>query len=108
VTLIERGEPGEVYNMGAGQERTNLEVSRMILALLGKPESQIQLVADRKGHDFRYAVNWDKLKELGWRPGIEFEDGLKQTVDWYVQNREWWEKLIRKKDFQEHLKKNYE
>lgn len=108
VTLIERGEPGEVYNMGAGQERSNLEVSRMILALLGKPESQIQLIADRKGHDFRYAVNWDKLKGLGWRPGIGFDEGLKKTVDWYVKNREWWEKLIRKKDFQEHLKKNYE
>ena len=108
VALIERGEPGGVYNMGAGQERSNLEVSRAILALLGRPESQIRTVADRKGHDFRYAVNWDKLKGLGWRPGIGFEEGLKQTVEWYVKNREWWEKLIRKKDFQEHLKKSYE
>lgn len=108
VTLIERGEPGGVYNMGAGQERSNLEVSRAILSLLGRPESQIQPVADRKGHDFRYAVNWDKLKGLGWRPGIGFAEGLKQTVDWYVQNRDWWEKLIRRKDFREHLKKSYE
>lgn len=108
LALMERGEPGQAYNLGAGQERSNLEVTRAILTLLGKPESLVQRVADRKGHDFRYALEWGKMRALGWEPRVEFDAGLRRTVEWYRRNEAWWRKLIAKKDYLGHLKKNYE
>ncbi len=88
---IEKGAPGNVYHFGGASERTNLEVVHQILRALGKPESLIAYVTDRKGHDFRYSVNFDKsTRELGWRPDIRFEDGLSATMDWYLAHPEWW------------------
>ena len=108
LTLVEKGEPGQAYNLGAGQERSNNDVTRQILRSLGKPESLIRPVADRKGHDFRYALDWGKIRDLGWQPQTGFEQGLRRTVDWYLGHGEWWRKLIEKSDFQDHLRKNYE
>jgi dTDP-glucose 4,6-dehydratase len=108
LTLIEKGEPGQAYNLGAGQERDNRAVTGQILRLLGKPDSLVRHVADRKGHDFRYALDWGKMRDLGWKPRVDFEAGLKQTVEWYVGHEDWWRKLIEKKTFQDHLRKNYE
>ena len=91
---VEKGVPGKVYNLGAGEERENLEVVRAILRLLGKPEGLIRFVADRPGHDRRYALNTAKAgRELGWRPEVPFEEGLARTVEWYLANRPWWERV---------------
>lgn len=88
--VIEAGVPGEVYNVGGQNERTNLEVVQSILKLLGKPESLIQYVADRLGHDRRYAIDSSKIRrELGWTPAYSFEDGLQKTLEWYVSETEW-------------------
>ncbi len=108
LALIEKGEPGQAYNLGAGQERSNLEVTRAILSRLGKPESLVQRVADRKGHDFRYALEWGKMRALGWEPQVDFDAGLRSTVEWYRRNEAWWRRLIAKKDYLRHLRKNYE
>jgi dTDP-glucose 4,6-dehydratase len=88
--VIQKGRPGDVYNIGSGHRLNNLEAVRAILHLLGKPESLIQFVADRPGHDFRYAVDSSKLRnEIGWSPQIEWEQGLRQTVEWYRSHSEW-------------------
>ncbi|MNF83985.1 dTDP-glucose 4,6-dehydratase 2 [compost metagenome] len=88
--VIAVGVPGEVYNVGGHNERTNLEVVKRILNMLGKPESLIQFVADRLGHDRRYAIDSSKIRhELGWTPSYSFETGLQKTLDWYVQESEW-------------------
>jgi dTDP-glucose 4,6-dehydratase len=108
LTLIRKGEPGQAYNLGADQERSNNDVTRQILQSLGKPESLIRSVPDRKGHDFRYALDWGKMRDLGWQPRMGFEEGLRRTVDWYLGRGDWWRKLIEKKNFQSHLQKNYE
>ena len=84
------GEPGQVYNIGGGNERENLSVAEQLLALLGKPRSLIRFVEDRPGHDRRYAVNCRKLMTLGWQPSVPFDDGLKATAEWYQQNQSWW------------------
>ncbi|OPY59706.1 MAG: dTDP-glucose 4,6-dehydratase [Pelotomaculum sp. PtaU1.Bin035] len=92
--VLHRGKPGEVYNVGGNNEWANIEIIRLILAELGKPESLITYVKDRPGHDRRYAIDASKLKrELGWRPGYTFIKGLKETVEWYCVNREWWRKI---------------
>lgn len=92
--VLERGQPGEIYNVGAGCELTNLEVTHRILALLGKPDSLVRFVADRPGHDRRYAINPGKLmQELGWHPRYDFDQALERTVQWYQDNREWWERV---------------
>jgi dTDP-glucose 4,6-dehydratase len=91
--VLRKGDPGEVYNIGGGQERTNIEITRAILDMLGKPESLIEHVTDRPGHDRRYSLDFDKLGALGYRPRTDFEKMLEETVDWYVCNRYWWEPL---------------
>ncbi|MBE0665482.1 MAG: dTDP-glucose 4,6-dehydratase [Candidatus Aminicenantes bacterium] len=108
LALVEKGEPGQAYNLGAGQECSNNDVTRQILRHLGKPESLIRAVADRKGHDFRYALDWGKMRGLGWQPQTGFTEGLSRTVEWYLGHRDWWRKLIEKQNFQSHLRKNYE
>jgi dTDP-glucose 4,6-dehydratase len=108
LALIEKGEPGQAYNLGADQERSNRDVTRQILGILNKPGSLVQAVADRKGHDFRYALDWAKMRALGWQPQVAFEQGLPQTVAWYQAHEDWWRKLIARKDFVSHLRKNYE
>lgn len=88
------GKSGEVYNIGGGRELTNLEITHLILEAMGADESAIEYVEDRKGHDFRYSVDWNKInRELGYEPQVEFEDGLRETIDWYRNNRAWWEPL---------------
>lgn len=91
--VLREGEPGEVYNIGGGQERTNVEITRGILAALGKPDSLIEYVQDRPGHDRRYSLDFGKLAALGYRPREDFENMLTETVRWYVENRAWWEPL---------------
>lgn len=92
---LRRGVPGEVYNIGGHNEKTNLELVRTILRLLGKPESLIRFVADRPGHDARYAIDPAKTAaELGWSPSRTFEQGIRETVDWYVRNPAWWRPLV--------------
>ena len=92
--IIKNGKDGEVYNLGGHSERTNLEVVKTILKQLGKPESLITYVQDRPGHDLRYAINSSKSeKELGWDRTYTFEEGIKETVDWYVNNTEWIEDI---------------
>ena len=93
--IVRKGTIGEVYNIGGHNERTNLEVVKTILKILGKNEDLIQFVTDRKGHDQRYAIDPTKIKnELGWTPQTKFDDGIKKTVAWYLENRAWWEKII--------------
>ncbi len=86
-TVLNKGKFGEVYNIGGGNEKTNLEITHMILDLLGKPESLITYVEDRLGHDLRYSLDSTKTRELGWKPEWDFEDGLKETVEWYKDNK---------------------
>jgi dTDP-glucose 4,6-dehydratase len=106
--LIERGAPGEVYNIGGGNEVTNLDLTRRILELTGRPASLIKPVADRLGHDRRYALDSSKLRALGWTPQARFEDALAETVQWYRQN-EWWWRPIKEQDpaFREYYKTQY-
>ena len=89
-TALTAGAPGEVYNIGGGMELPNIELTHRLLALLDKPESLIQPVTDRPGHDRRYALNCGKLGALGWRPEVPFERGLADTVQWYVDHEDWW------------------
>ncbi|HZA51729.1 MAG TPA: dTDP-glucose 4,6-dehydratase [Myxococcaceae bacterium] len=95
VRALEQGKAGEVYNIGGGAERRNIDIVRGILKLLGKPESLIKFVQDRPGHDRRYAIDPSKAKrELGWTPAHTFERGLEETVRWYVDNARWWEHVL--------------
>ncbi|MCL6632755.1 MAG: dTDP-glucose 4,6-dehydratase [Alicyclobacillus herbarius] len=89
--VLYRGVPGEVYNVGANNEQTNLSIAEHILSLLGLDESRIEFVPDRPGHDFRYALDASKLRQqLGWRPSYDFRQGLADTVRWYVDHEAWW------------------
>ena len=93
--ILENGRLGEVYNIGGHNERTNLEVVKTVLKILGKSESLIKFVKDRPGHDMRYAIDPTKIRnELGWYPETTFEEGIEKTVKWYLENRQWWENII--------------
>ncbi len=93
--ILHGGRPGEVYNIGGHNERTNIEVVKKIISILGRDESLIRYVKDRPGHDMRYAIDPTKIKdELGWYPETTFEEGIKKTVDWYLANRSWWESIV--------------
>ena len=93
--ILQNGRVGEVYNIGGHNEKNNLQVVKIILEKLGKPESLIRFVTDRKGHDLRYAIDPAKIhKELGWLPETKFEDGIRKTIDWYLDNKPWWENII--------------
>lgn len=92
--VLMKGKSGEIYNIGGGQELTNLEITSLILELMDADESSIKFVEDRKGHDLRYSVDWTKIRnDLGYEPLVKFKDGLLETVDWYRNNRSWWEPL---------------
>jgi dTDP-glucose 4,6-dehydratase len=104
--LITRGQLGETYNIGGGNEVENIEIARRILGRLDKPESLIQLVKDRPGHDRRYSLDAHKLAALGWRPQRDFAGALEATVDWYVQNEAWWRK-IKSGDFKKYYNAQY-
>ncbi len=93
--ILENGRVGEVYNIGGHNERTNLEVVKTVLKILDKSEELIHFVKDRPGHDMRYAIDPTKIKnELGWYPETDFDTGIKMTVDWYLNNRSWWENIV--------------
>jgi dTDP-glucose 4,6-dehydratase len=104
-TVLRKGKVGEVYNIAGENERTNIEITKLILKELGKSEDLIQYVTDRPGHDRRYSIDCSKTKELGWEPKVSFEDGMKQTVAWFLKNQDWWQKIKEKQkeyaDFQQ-------
>jgi dTDP-glucose 4,6-dehydratase len=104
--VIERGENGEVYNIGSGNEKANLDITHLILDSLGKSRDLMRFVTDRLGHDRRYSLNWEKIKDLGWTPQHEFEQGMEATIRWYQNNRWWWEK-IKSGEYLEYYKKQY-
>lgn len=104
----EKGRIGEVYNIGASQEMTNIEIIKLILQALGKSEDLIEYVKDRPGHDRRYAIDSSKIQnELGWEPEYKFEEAIQKTIEWYLQNKQWWERII-SGEYQEYYKKQYQ
>ena len=105
--IIHKGRVGEVYNVGGHNEKQNIEIVKIICKELGKPESLITHVGDRKGHDMRYAIDPTKIhNELGWLPETKFEDGIKKTIQWYLENQEWWQTIISGK-YQNYYEKMY-
>ncbi len=106
--IVCKGREGEVYNVGGHNEHTNLEVVKIILQQLGKPEELIEFVTDRKGHDRRYAIDPTKISnELGWEPETKFSDGIKKTIQWYLDNKDWWQHII-SGEYREYYKNMYE
>ncbi len=105
--IIRKGRVGEVYNIGGHNEMHNIDIVKIILKELGKPESLIEHVTDRKGHDQRYAIDPTKIhNELGWLPETKFKDGIKKTIQWYLDNKEWWKDII-KGDYQNYYEEMY-
>ena len=104
--VLREGKNGEVYNIGSGNEKTNLDITHFILNQTGKSEELMTYVADRLGHDRRYSLNWEKLKQLGWKPEHELNQGLRETVKWYEENRWWWEK-IKSGEYLDYYKNHY-
>ena len=106
-TILNQGIAGETYNIGTGHRLKNIDVTKKLLALLGKDESSIEYVQDRPGHDFRYAIDNTKItSKLGWKPKFDFDTALSLTVDWYKQNESWWKK-IKTGEFMAYYKKQY-
>jgi dTDP-glucose 4,6-dehydratase len=107
LAALERGVKGEVYNIGSDNEWPNIQIVGRLLEILGKSRELIEHVKDRPGHDRRYAIDAAKAHaELGWSPKIPFSDGLAQTVDWYVNNRGWWER-VRTGEYRTYYERNY-
>ncbi|KAB2832588.1 MAG: NAD-dependent epimerase/dehydratase family protein, partial [Candidatus Brocadia sp.] len=104
--IMNHGKNGEVYNIGGGNERYNIDTAHLILDELKKPHSLLEHVKDREGHDRRYALDCSKLKSLGWKAQIKFENGLKDTIQWYENNQSWW-KRIKNGEFMEYYHKQY-
>ncbi len=105
--IIHKGRIGEVYNIGGHNEKTNLEVVKIILKELGKSEDLIKYVTDRPGHDMRYAIDPAKIhNELGWLPAVKFEDGIKKTIKWYLENIDWWQHIING-EYKDYYEKHY-
>lgn len=105
--IIHKGRPGEIYNVGGHNEMKNIDIVKLICSQLGKPETLISYVTDRKGHDLRYAINPSKIyHELGWLPEVKFAQGMKMTIEWYLNNREWWETII-SGEYREYYNKMY-
>ncbi len=104
--VLERGEPGTAYNIGAGNELTNLDLTRRILALLDKPETLVRSVPDRPGHDRRYAVDSSRIRALGWAPARAFDDALADTVAWYRNRTDWW-RPIKDGEYADYYRRQY-
>ena len=105
--ILRNGMEGEIYNIGGHNERSNLDVVKIIIAALGKSEELIRFVSDRKGHDLRYAIDPTKIhEELGWLPETKFEKGIKKTIDWYLDNKQWWQRIING-EYQNYYEKMY-
>jgi dTDP-glucose 4,6-dehydratase len=93
--IMREGKVGEVYNVGGNNERTNIDIVKTILKLMDKPDSLITYVADRPGHDLRYAIDSSKISaELAWRPETDFDTGMSDTINWYLNNRTWWQEIL--------------
>ncbi len=103
---LRNGDTGQIYNVAGSNERENIVLTRRILDLLGKDESSIQLVKDRPGHDFRYSIDASKLHNLGWKPEMNWDKGIEQTVNWYRDNESWW-RPIKNGEFKEYYEKQY-
>ncbi len=94
-TVLAKGKPGRVYNIGGNNEWRNIDIVKRVLKEIGKPESLITFVTDRLGHDRRYAIDAGLIRrELGWEPRVRFEDGIRTTIGWYLENEQWWKKLL--------------
>jgi len=105
--VLEKGKNGEIYNIGGNSEMANIDVVKEILNLLDKPESLIKFVTDRLGHDLRYAINHEKItRELGWKPEVDFQKGLKLTIDWYLENQDWLQNVINE-DYLNYYEEHY-
>jgi len=104
--LMEKGQTGETYNIGTGDEKQNIETTRFILKELGLDEKMIEYVKDRPGHDFRYSLNCEKIKKLGWQPRVNWSEGLSRTIKWYRENGDWWKK-IKSGEYLDYYKKQY-
>ena len=105
--IIRKGRVGETYLLGGDNELTNLELTKIILDLMDKDEKMIDYIKDRPGHDLRYATDFSRTrKELGWQPRVKFKDGLKETIDWYKNNQDWWQR-VKSGEYQEYYKKQY-
>ncbi|MDL1892351.1 dTDP-glucose 4,6-dehydratase [Sphingobacteriales bacterium CHB3] len=106
--VLQAGKPGEVYNIGGNNEWKNIDIVKLILQKVGKPESLIRFVKDRPGHDRRYAIDAAKIKnEIGWTPSYTFERGIEETVQWYLNNRGWWSRVM-SGEYQEYYQKQYD
>ena len=105
--ILRQGEPGQIYNVAGGNERENIVLTHKLLELLGMDENYIRMVKDRPGHDFRYSIDASKLRNLGWKPEMDWDEGIALTVDWYREN-EWWWRKIKTGEFLEYYKKQYE
>jgi dTDP-glucose 4,6-dehydratase len=106
--VLHRGTLGEIYNLGTGVETHNIDMARKLLAIVGKPESLLQFITDRPGHDRRYALNVDKIKGLGWRPRHDFDSALERTVRWYMENRWWWERIKSGERYKDYYQQHYQ
>ena len=106
-TVLRKGELGEIYNLGTGVETTNITMTKLILKLLGKPESLIHPITDRPGHDRRYALDCGKIETLGWKNKYNFEQAIEATVKWYVDNEEWWRKIKEGRHYQAYYQRQY-
>ncbi len=105
--VFEKGRIGEVYNIGASTEMPNIEIIKLILNKLGKSEEMIEYVKDRPGHDRRYAIDSSKIKnELGWEPFFSFEEAISKTIEWYIDNKNWWSRII-SGDYQNYYETQY-
>jgi dTDP-glucose 4,6-dehydratase len=105
--VLRQGEAGEVYNVGAGEEHENGELTRLVVEHLGVDPSLVRNVQDRAGHDRRYSLDTTKISELGWAPRHEWDEGVRATIDWYRDNRDWWEPIKRSGGFREYYDKQY-
>src|SRR4051812_7808940 len=105
--VLRQGEAGEVYNVGAGEEHENVELTRVIVEQLGADNALVRHVDDRPGHDRRYSLDTAKLRALGWSPRREWEDGIRSTIDWYREHRDWWESIKRSDSFRDFYERQY-
>jgi dTDP-glucose 4,6-dehydratase len=107
--ILENGAPGEVYNIGGGQEMTNIQITDIILSELGKPQSLKKFVKDRPGHDRRYSLDISKIRQMGWSPKYSFEQAVRETIRWYLEHQDWWRKIKEgKREHQEFQKRWYQ
>ena len=106
--VLEKGQIGRVYNIGANREMKNIDIVKLILNSLGKSEDLIEYVKDRPGHDRRYAIDSSKIEnELGWKPEHNFEEAIAETIEWYKNNEEWWKRIL-SGEYQEYYKLQYD